>query len=73
MLPELKASQPHHKTKSPITALTGDPNGKGAIPLSYRPSRGPNISALANAELPPIKKVIIHKGTKFSSFCLPTY
>uniref|UniRef100_A0A1Y1KGS2 Uncharacterized protein n=2 Tax=Photinus pyralis TaxID=7054 RepID=A0A1Y1KGS2_PHOPY len=55
VLPELKANHPHQRTKSPITALTGDPKGSGAIPLSYLPSLGPNISALAKADVPPIK------------------
>lgn len=57
VLPELNANQPHQSTNRPITALTGDPKGKGSLPLSYRPSRGPSIIALANAALPPILKV----------------
>lgn len=53
MLPELKASHPHHKTNNPITALTGLPKGKGSSPLSYLPVRGPSMIALASAALPP--------------------
>lgn len=53
VLPELNANHPHHNTKSPITALTGEPKGSGSKPLSYLPNRGPNIIALAKAELPP--------------------
>lgn len=34
-------------------ALTGLPSGNGSKPSAYRPKRGPNIIADANAEEPP--------------------
>lgn len=51
--PELKANQPHQSTNSPIQALTGFPSGNGSNPSEYRPNRGPNIIADANADEPP--------------------
>lgn len=55
VLPELKASHPHHKTNNPMQAFTGFPSGSGAIPSAYLPKRGPNIAAEAKAADPPIK------------------
>lgn len=55
VLPELKANQPHQSTNSPMHALTGLPSGNGSKPSAYRPKRGPNINAEANADEPPKK------------------
>lgn len=60
VLPELKANHPHHSTNNPMQALTGLPNGNGSIPSEYRPSRGPNIIADANADEPPTESQICH-------------
>lgn len=61
VLPELKASQPHHKTNKPIHALTGLPSGNGSNPSAYRPNRGPSIKADANADDPPFTFRQIHQ------------
>lgn len=36
-----------------MQALTGFPSGNGSNPSAYRPNRGPNIIADANADEPP--------------------
>lgn len=59
VLPELKASQPHQSTNVPMTALTGFPKGRGAVPWAYLPSRGPSIKADANADAPPVELKLV--------------
>lgn len=68
VLPELNANHPHHSTNKPMHAFTGFPIGNGAIPLLYRPKRGPNIKADANDDEPPATDI---KHTKLIKICRP--